>query len=109
MPVEEIASWRATAFRRLKKSRPGKERHFAGWGKHVRAGNGILPFEEIALGKQHPFRFLEKSRRGKENLFGWRSLLHWGSTARAGFRQNSVWTTKTFLGAACFRAAYWSR
>lgn len=94
--------------------RLGKERRFAVRGNHVWAGNGILPFVEnapgrgkpfwvlpaFALGEHHPFGFLEKLRRDKENLFGWKPLLRWGSTTRAGFGQNHAISVKTPHGLA---------
>ncbi|MDE7227628.1 MAG: hypothetical protein K2N31_04870, partial [Treponemataceae bacterium] len=49
----------------------------------------------FVLGKQHPFGFLAKSRRDGENLFGWRSLLCWGSNTRRRFGCPGVNSAKT--------------
>ncbi len=56
----------------------------------------------FALGRHRPCGFSSKSCRDGENRFGWKPLLCWGSTTRAGFCQNRVVTGKTFSGVARF-------
>lgn len=51
-----------------------------------------MPFEENTSGQGTAFRRLKKMRLDKENLFGWNSLLRWGSTTRLGFRKNHAGT-----------------
>ncbi|MDE7139973.1 MAG: hypothetical protein K2O09_04350, partial [Treponemataceae bacterium] len=88
MPFEENMSGQATAFRRLKKMRRGKQRRFAVRRKHVWAGNKFLFVAHFCIGERKNFYLLLAFALGNEKIFVRCSLLRWGA--------------KKFLFVACF-------
>ena len=82
--------------------RRDEQRHFAVRGKHVWAGNGILPLGENTFGRATAFCHSWKTRRGEKRRFSVRGKYAGASNGVSPFEENAFGRGKPFWVEAAF-------